>query len=778
MTIGSLMSRMGTAEKLSIPQIQQAIKNGTLPAYVGIPMLQEKMKQEQAMRSAQQQAQQSQPSIAEQVMAQAQAEAPQGIPQLASNLPAQGMAEGGIVAFARGGSYDDELDDEEQDAADLEMATGAMDDAAISRAIMSRSNAQKPAYSSLTNAIPESIRAIPAGIGSLVQQVKEKFSPAQEPVSATAPVKSSFQNALNFVLPHEGGYANIKQDRGGPTKFGVTKNTLEGYLGKKVSEDDVENMDIDLAKKIYKEKFWDAIDGDKLDPKIAMLAFDTAVGSGVGKAKEMLSKYGDDPAQFLAAKKQWMKDIVKRDPSQKIFDKGWQNRMNNLGDYIQNMPTTGIAGLAEGGSVKHFQLGGLSAVDLMNSSLADVKRMAQMGEAGAADELLRRQKNMGIGPPRMAGSPSMSYAAPAAQTAAVAETPGVLRGIGSLLSRSTVPLMMGSAGYGITNAIMEQKQADELAKYGKEPELTEEEIARASKPAFMRDVSMSPKEQKERNIKPLAPLTYTPAGVETYGSRPGYTPPSKVDPALLDQEDLNRGEGMRQILKESDQAAFDKKIQELQDQPMKADQAVTGATKEKTPSSMDEYLKMLKEGYADVKKQTEEDKYLALLAAGLGMMGGTSPYAGANIGAGAMQGVASLASARKDRAAEKNALDRAYGQALYRQSLGENTAAYKTADLDIRRDTLALNQKKELDSVLNNIQTQAAKRALAALKMQGINEMNTEGAALTAKIADWVDQDLARNKGYQQVYKERWGLDYDVPTTGGGASYAGFKRLQ
>ena len=116
MTIGSLMSRMGTAEKLSIPQIQQAIKNGTLPAYVGIPMLQEKMKQEQAARSAQQQAQQPQPSIAEQVMAQAQAEAPQGIPQLASNLPAQGMAEGGIVAFARGGSYDDELDDEEQDA--------------------------------------------------------------------------------------------------------------------------------------------------------------------------------------------------------------------------------------------------------------------------------------------------------------------------------------------------------------------------------------------------------------------------------------------------------------------------------------------------------------------------------------------------------------------------------------------------------------------------------------------------------------------------------------
>jgi hypothetical protein len=294
----------------------------------------------------------------------------------------------------------------------------------------------------------------------------------------------------------------------------------------------------------------------------------------------------------------------------------------------------------------------------------------------------------------------------------------------------------------------------------------------------MGDVSMSPKEQKKRNIKPLAPLTYTPAGVETYGSRPGYTPPSKVDPALLDQEDLNRGQGMQQISKELDQAAFDKKMQELQDQPMKTDQVATGETKEKTPSTMDEYLQMLKGGYEDVKKQREEDKYLALLAAGLGMMGGTSPYAGANIGAGALQGVASLASARKERAAEKNALDRAYGQALYRQNLGEATSARTAEDLAIRRGTLELNQKKELDSVLNNIQSQSEKRALAALRMQGINEMNTEGAALTAKIADWVAQDLAKNKGYRQVYKERWGSDYDVPTTGGGASYAGYKLLK
>jgi soluble lytic murein transglycosylase-like protein len=751
------MSRMGTAEKLSVAQIQQAIKNGTLPAYVGIPMLQDKLKQEQAMRSAQQQAQQPQPSIAEQVMAQAQSAAPQGIPQLESNLPAQAMAEGGIVAFARGGYGDESSDEDDEDYYDTMEAGQAMDDSAISRAIMARSDTQKPAYSSLTNAIPESIRsipeavsAIPAGISTLVQQVKEKFSPAPEPVAAKAPVKGQHKYHERIVQEAE-------------------KLSLSPDFALRIAQKETGN----LANPESAVSPAGALGVMQLMPRTARglgvkdpLNPDENISGGVRYAKQMLDKYGDEKLAAMAYN----------------WGPGNVDKWLKSGKGIEALPRETqkyAAAFAEGGSVKHFQLGGLSAVDLMNSSLADVKRMAQMGEAGAADELLRRQKNMGIGPPRMAGSPPMPSTSPVAPAAAAVEAPGAARGVASLLSRSTVPLMVGSAGYGITNAIMDKKQAEELALYGKEPELTEEEIARASKPAFMRDVSMSPKEQKERKIKPLAPLTYTPAGVETYGSRPGYTPPSKVDPALLDQEDLNRGEGMRQILKESDQAAFDKKMQELQDQPMKADQAATtGAAKEKMPSSMDEYLQMLKGGYEDVKKQKEEDKYLALLAAGLGMMGGTSPYAGANIGAGALQGVASLASARKDRAAEKNALDRAYGQALYRQNLGENTAAYKQADLDVRRDTLALNQKKELDNVLNNIQTQAEKRGYAVLKTQGLIGLDTPPEEIAAKLSQWVAQDLAKNKGYRQVYKERWGSDYDVEPTGGGASYAGFKLVK
>jgi len=57
-----------------------------------------------------------------------------------------------------------------------------------------------------------------------------------------------------------------------------------------------------------------------------------------------------------------------------------------------------------------------------------------------------------------------------------------------------------------------------------------------------------------------------------------------------------------------------------------------------------------------IESSREQDKYLALLQAGLGMMGGTSPFAAANIGQGASTGVAALMASNKQRAAEENSV--------------------------------------------------------------------------------------------------------------------------
>jgi hypothetical protein len=85
------------AEDLSIPQIQQSVKNKTLPGYVGIPILENKVNNAERMKMAQGIAPDmgQEPPIADQVMA--RADALQGIDSVATG------AGGGMVAFERGG---------------------------------------------------------------------------------------------------------------------------------------------------------------------------------------------------------------------------------------------------------------------------------------------------------------------------------------------------------------------------------------------------------------------------------------------------------------------------------------------------------------------------------------------------------------------------------------------------------------------------------------------------------------------------------------------------
>jgi hypothetical protein len=103
MSVMDMNSRMAMAEKLSVPQLQQAIQSGSLPAYIGIPLIEQKNKERSQMAAAQQ-GQQKPPSVASQILQQAE----QGVEQLPSNLPvSQDMAGGGIIAFAEGGDAED-----------------------------------------------------------------------------------------------------------------------------------------------------------------------------------------------------------------------------------------------------------------------------------------------------------------------------------------------------------------------------------------------------------------------------------------------------------------------------------------------------------------------------------------------------------------------------------------------------------------------------------------------------------------------------------------------
>ena len=93
---------LGNPGKYSIQQLEAAMKSGSLPAYVVVPIIQDKVQQQKQMQAAMAMQQQPpQSTVAEQVMQEA-GQMGGGVEQLPSNLP-QEYAGGGIVAFEDGG---------------------------------------------------------------------------------------------------------------------------------------------------------------------------------------------------------------------------------------------------------------------------------------------------------------------------------------------------------------------------------------------------------------------------------------------------------------------------------------------------------------------------------------------------------------------------------------------------------------------------------------------------------------------------------------------------
>lgn len=102
---------MSIAEKImaepglySIQELQSAVENGLIPAFIGAPLIAEKTKEQQQAQmfaAAQNAPQPGQPTVFDQIMQ--QANQAQGLTGLQSNLPPQGYAPGGIVAFDEGG---------------------------------------------------------------------------------------------------------------------------------------------------------------------------------------------------------------------------------------------------------------------------------------------------------------------------------------------------------------------------------------------------------------------------------------------------------------------------------------------------------------------------------------------------------------------------------------------------------------------------------------------------------------------------------------------------
>ena len=112
MSISSTLKSISMADRMSVPQLQQAVKDGSLPAYIAVPLIQERMKDKQQAAMAAAAQQQQQPPVAQRVMQEADQQ--EALAALPTGMPQQ-YAGGGIVAFAEGDLVDDEDADEERD---------------------------------------------------------------------------------------------------------------------------------------------------------------------------------------------------------------------------------------------------------------------------------------------------------------------------------------------------------------------------------------------------------------------------------------------------------------------------------------------------------------------------------------------------------------------------------------------------------------------------------------------------------------------------------------
>ena len=176
------MSQMAQAQKLSITQLQQALRNGTINPQIGQIVLASKISQDKQAKMSMAAQQPAQPPVAQQNMAYGQ-----GVDALPTNLPAQGMAGGGIVSFDEGGGV---------------YGSDNYDPAAMEQDYRTKANEQ---YQGYLGSRPE------FGLGSLLANRKQVNAAAE----LQAGTKTPFDDAVNYYksIGNIAGFATAQAKR-------------------------------------------------------------------------------------------------------------------------------------------------------------------------------------------------------------------------------------------------------------------------------------------------------------------------------------------------------------------------------------------------------------------------------------------------------------------------------------------------------------------------------------------------------------------------------------
>lgn len=155
-----------------------------------------------------------------------------------------------------------------------------------------------------------------------------------------------FEQAISFILHHEGSYVNDFNDKGGETKYGISKRSYQDV--------NIAALTKEQAIAIYRRDFWDKYHYNNIvDIKLATKVFDLAVNLGPYWAHRLLQRAlrttgqyvledgilgpvtlasvnNSDSTDLLAALKSeaagYYRSLVLAKQDQDKFLKGWLNR--------------------------------------------------------------------------------------------------------------------------------------------------------------------------------------------------------------------------------------------------------------------------------------------------------------------------------------------------------------------------------------------------------------------------------------------------------------------
>ena len=162
--------------------------------------------------------------------------------------------------------------------------------------------------------------------------------------------------SFDKTFEHEGDFSNHPNDKGGPTRYGISARAFGHYFGFEPTAPQMATLTKSAAELIAREYYYIAPGFDKLPDRIAVQMFDIGFNMGPSRAWKLLQRvvgtvedgifgpkswscfdevrdaYGLEyvNSELVSARLAFYEGVIRRDPTQAVFERGWRRRAESF----------------------------------------------------------------------------------------------------------------------------------------------------------------------------------------------------------------------------------------------------------------------------------------------------------------------------------------------------------------------------------------------------------------------------------------------------------------